>query len=100
MFVGLNSLQTFYERVGALRHLPRFIELVWQSSPPLTLASLGLRLLRAVLPVLVLYVGKLIVDAVVAEASVAHPAWSLAEWIASGRLTRLSGLVALELCLG
>jgi ATP-binding cassette subfamily B protein len=36
---------------------------------------------------------------VVSEASLPHPAWSLAEWIASGRLTRLAGLVALELCL-
>lgn len=99
MFVALNGPQSFRERVGALRHLPHFVELVWQASPRLTLASLGLRLLRAVLPVVVLYVGKLIVDAVVAEASGPHPAWSLGEWIASGRLTRLGGLVGIELCL-
>ena len=34
------------ERVGALRHLPALFRLVWQASPSLTAASLGLRLGR------------------------------------------------------
>jgi ATP-binding cassette, subfamily B, bacterial len=99
MLVPPKTPQSFRERVGALRHLPRFVELVWRSSPPLTLASLALRLLRAVLPVLVLYVGKLIVDAVVAASHAPHPAWSLSEWIASGQLTTIAELVGIELCL-
>ena len=45
--------------------------LVWGASPALTLASLTLRLFRAVLPVLVLYVGKLIIDEVVAQTPLA-----------------------------
>ena len=88
--------QSFRERIGTLRHLPTFVRLVWEASPPLTLASLTLRLIRAVLPVLVLYVGKLIVDAVVAEARMPHAGWSLAEWIESGRLVKIGGLLALE----
>src|SRR4051812_25213040 len=91
--------QTFRERVGALRHLPSFVRLVWDSSPALTLASLMLRLFRAVLPVLVLYVGKLIVDEVVTQARVPHTGWSLGEWIDSGQLIRVGGLVLLELTL-
>ena len=63
----LRTPQSFRERVGALRHLPPFLRLVWESSPALTLASLALRLVRAAVPVLVLYVGKLIVDAVVRD---------------------------------
>ena len=35
---------------------------LWATSPSLTLASLGLRLIRAFLPILTLYVGKLIID--------------------------------------
>jgi len=91
------TTQTFRERVGALRHLPPFVGLVWESSPVLTLASFTLRIFRAVLPVLVLYVGKLIVDEVVAQARLPHAGWSLSEWIDSGRLARVGGLLALEL---
>ncbi|MGP0057698.1 MAG: ABC transporter ATP-binding protein [Beijerinckiaceae bacterium] len=96
MFIASRTPQSFRERIGTLRHLPPFIRLVWESSPALTLASLSLRLLRAVLPVLLLYVGKLIVDAVVAEARLPHAGWTPAEWIASGRLAKVGGLVALE----
>jgi hypothetical protein len=39
--------------------------LVWRTSPSLTLAQIVLRLVRALLPVATLYVGKLIIDEVV-----------------------------------
>ncbi|KZE28984.1 ABC transporter ATP-binding protein [Chelatococcus daeguensis] len=99
MATVLRTPQSFRERVGALRHLPAFIRLVWAASPALTSASIALRLARAVVPVLMLYVGKLIIDAVVAEARVPHPDWSLSDWIESGRLAHVGTLVALELCL-
>jgi ATP-binding cassette subfamily B protein len=57
---------TFRERVGALRHIGPLFRLVWATSPALTLANLVLRLVRALIPVTMLWVGKLIVDAVVA----------------------------------
>jgi ATP-binding cassette subfamily B protein len=85
------------QRLGTLRHLATFVGLIWTSSPRLSLASSALRMLRSVLPVLVLYVSKLIVDAVVAEARLPHIGWSLGDWVASGHLARLSRLVALEL---
>ena len=50
------------QRFKAMRNLPPFLRMVWQTSPALTLASLGLRLIRALLPVAMLYVGKLIID--------------------------------------
>jgi ATP-binding cassette subfamily B protein len=99
MPIHLKTPQSFRERVGALRHLPAFIRLVWEASPTLTLASLALRLVRAVLPVLVLYVGKLIIDAVVADAALPHAGSSFMEWLRSGALNRIGVLVALELCL-
>jgi len=40
--------------------------MVWQTSPPLVLASLTLRLCKALLPLAMLWVGKLIIDRVVA----------------------------------
>ena len=56
---------TFRERLGALRHIGPLFRLVWATSPALTLANGLLRLVRALIPVTMLWVGKLIVDAVV-----------------------------------
>ncbi|GAA4015593.1 ABC transporter ATP-binding protein [Hymenobacter fastidiosus] len=53
------------ERVSALKNLPEFLRLIWQTSPALTLGNVLLRLLRAALPVAMLYVAQLILDAVV-----------------------------------
>jgi ATP-binding cassette subfamily B protein len=93
------SSRSLRERVGALRHLPALFRLVWRASPALTAASLGLRLTRSALPILVLYVGKLIIDEVVAQAQLASPGGSLGDWIRSGRLDFLGGLLVVELAL-
>jgi len=39
------------ERLGALRNLPPFMRIVWETSRPLTIAQGVLRLGRALLPV-------------------------------------------------
>jgi ATP-binding cassette subfamily B protein len=56
---------TVRERFSALKNLPAFLRLIWQTSPALTLANVALRLLRAALPVAMLYVAQLILDSVV-----------------------------------
>ena len=53
------------DRLSALRNLPRFFRLVWQSSPGMMLANIILRILRSAIPVAVLYVGKLIIDGII-----------------------------------
>ncbi len=50
------------ERFGALKNLPPFLREIWATSRRLTLTSLGLRLIRALLPIITLYIGKLIID--------------------------------------
>ena len=50
------------ERVNALRNLPPFLREIWATSKPLAITSMGLRLVRALLPVVTLYIGKLIID--------------------------------------
>ncbi|MEO6076993.1 MAG: ABC transporter ATP-binding protein, partial [Dokdonella sp.] len=62
--------QTLRERFGALRNLPPFFALIWKTSRALTIASLSIRIVRAVLPVIALYVGKLIIDTVLAVTKV------------------------------
>jgi ATP-binding cassette subfamily B protein len=93
------SSRSLRERVGALRHLPSLFRLVWQASPALTAASLGLRLTRSILPILLLYTGKLIIDEVVTQTQLALPGGSLSDWMRSGRLDFLGGLLVLELAI-
>ena len=84
-------------RLGALRTLPPFLALIWRTSPGLTAATLALRLVRALLPVAVLFLGKLIIDEVLhLSQQPDHPA-DAAGWIASGLLGRLGVLLLAEL---
>lgn len=84
------------ERAGPFRHIGSLFRLVWIASPSLTIGSLGLRLIRAVQPLLALWVGKLIIDAVVVQARLPSAGESLVDWLTSGRLDRLMLLLGLE----
>ena len=88
--------QSWRERVGALRNLQPFLKLVWRTNPTLAVGQALLRVVRALLPVATLYVGKLIIDEVVLLAQAPHAADDLRQWIASGLLDRIGGLLALE----
>ncbi len=56
---------TIRERLAAFRNLPLFFKLVWQTSPWLTFSNGFLRLCQSVMPLGLLYTGKLIIDQVV-----------------------------------
>ena len=96
---GVPGPRSMRERFGALRNLPPFLKLIWQTSPSLTVSNLGLRLVRALLPVATLYVGKLIIDEVVRLAQISGSPVNLGDWLASGLLARLGWLLATELSL-
>ena len=55
---------TFKERLAALRNLPAFFKLVWQTSHWMTVVTSILRILRSAMPLALLFVGKLIIDEV------------------------------------
>ena len=84
------------ERFGALRNLPPFLKLIWRTSPGITGADLLLRLVRALLPVATLFVGKLIIDEVITLARTPGNPGSLEDWLASGLLHHLGWLLASE----
>jgi ATP-binding cassette, subfamily B, bacterial len=90
---------SFRERMGALRNLPPFLRQIWATSKPLTIASLGLRMVRALLPVVMLYIGKLIIDEVVRLVGAGIAFDSLASAWAGGVLEPLLGLLLLEFAL-
>ncbi|RDZ28284.1 ABC transporter ATP-binding protein [Lysobacter silvisoli] len=84
------------ERFDALRNLPPFLRQIWSTSPALTLATLGLRLIRAFLPIATLYVGKLIIDEAVRLVAAGAAFESVSAALDSGQLNTLLGLLALE----
>ena len=59
------SKVTIKDRFSALKNLPAFFKLVWQTSPRLTFTTALLRLVRSAIPLGILFVGKLIIDQVV-----------------------------------
>jgi len=60
----LNQKLTFKDRLRALRNLPAFFKLVWQSGPGMMSANIALRFVKAAIPFLLLFIGKLIIDQV------------------------------------
>ena len=83
-------MPSWRERFAALKHVPPLLRLVYQTHRGYTVAILVLRLLRAGVPVAVLWIGKLIIDAVIAAVQVANAGGAPDWW-------GLGGLVALEL---
>ena len=76
------------ERFRALRHVPAMLRLVWDTHRGYAAAVVALRVVTAGIPVLTLWVGKLIVDAVVAAAQ---------QGLAPGDARRVWELVAIEI---
>jgi ATP-binding cassette subfamily B protein len=77
---------TWRTRLASLRNIRPLLGMVWDTSPSLVAVTTALRLVRALLPLAMLWVSKLILDGVVA-------------WIkrGSGNAANLWKLVALEL---
>ena len=81
---------TWGERLAALKHIPPLLRLVYQTHRGYTLAILALRLVRSFIPVAVLWIGKLIIDAVIASIAAAQ-AGRAPDW------PHLAALVGIEL---
>jgi ATP-binding cassette subfamily B protein len=94
-----ETSRSLSDRLATLKHLSRLFAQIWRTSPPLTIASIVLRLVRAVQPVLMLYIGKLIIDQVVLQTSQPAPGPEFGDWLASGRLTPLAELLGIEFVL-
>jgi ATP-binding cassette subfamily B protein len=75
------------ERLEALRYVPALFRLIWRTHRGYTAAMIVLRVVRSVVPVTTFWVGKLILDSVIA-AKAGH-----------GSLTQLWRYLALELAI-
>ena len=94
-----DEAPTFRQRIENLRHLGRLMAQIWRTSRWLTSASIALRLVSALQPVAMLYVGKLIIDEVVRLTAIVPPGPSFLDWWNAGVLSTVAALLALELLL-
>src|SRR5258708_34550180 len=61
---------TWSERLQALKYVPPLLKLVYQTHRGYTVAILALRAIRSLIPLAVLWIGKLIIDGVIAAMQV------------------------------
>ena len=54
------------QQFSALKNIPPFFRLIWQASPPMAIANAVLRLIKSAIPLATLYIGKEIIDGVIA----------------------------------
>src|SRR5207237_1172671 len=78
------------ERLDAVKYVPPLLKLVYETHRGYTIAILALRAVRAFVPLAVLWIGKLIIDGVIAAMGM-RAAGAVVEW------WHLGGLVGLEL---
>lgn len=61
----LRFLVRMRQNARALRNLPPFLRLIWRVHPPYAAANVSLRIVKALLPLAMLYIGKLLIDEIV-----------------------------------
>ncbi len=87
---GDGKAPSWRERLQALRYVPPLLKLVYETHRGYTSAILALRAVRSFIPLAVLWIGKLIIDGVIAAARARAGGAAIDWWY-------LGGLVGLEL---
>src|SRR5579862_1107240 len=63
-----SAFKPWRDRLAALKNLPPCLRLLWHTGPALVIATLSFRFIAAMMPLAALWIGKLIIDAVVGSA--------------------------------
>ena len=79
-----------------MRHVAPLFRLVWRTNRALTFGTMCVRGVRALFPVATLYIGKLIIDEVIAKAALPGAPDTFSAWLSSGLLDRTMWLIAAE----
>jgi ATP-binding cassette subfamily B protein len=96
---GEASLNRLRDKMHGLKHIRPYIELAWNADRRMVLISLSLRFVRAIIPVAMLYVGKLIVDDVASSMQGQNFVAMPGGWLASASFAYLVELFAIEFVL-
>lgn len=74
---GKRKKLSMRERISAFKNLPRFFKMIWETSPAMALGNILLRLTKAAIPVVMLWVGKLIIDEIILQMGSDSPVYTL-----------------------
>ncbi len=79
---------TFKERFDALKNLPDFFIEIWNTNSGMMLGNIFLRIIRAAIPLLTLYIAKLIIDDIIFLSSHTqhHPDYEKLWWLIGAEL--------------
>src|SRR6185503_3354164 len=69
------------QRLNALRNIPPVLRIVWASGPPVIAAGLLFRIVSALIPVAMLSVSRLIIDAIVGSTTGNRPLSQMFWWL-------------------
>jgi len=75
------------ERISALGNVPAVLKIVWDSGPPVVIFGLVSRLFSSLLPVVLLWITKLIVDRIVYAVSTHQPVQPGFWWLVAAEFT-------------
>src|ERR1700732_4467424 len=91
-----SFLSSWQERLTALRNTPPVLKIVWQSGPGVVIFGLVSRLFASLLPLALLWIPKLIVDAIVHAKVSEQPVSPRLWWLVAGEfgLAVLGGVLA------
>ncbi|MEM6723289.1 MAG: ABC transporter ATP-binding protein [Bacteroidota bacterium] len=69
--MAIQNKTTVKDQFGALRNLPPFFRMIWSTNRYMFLLNLSLRILKSAIPLTMLYIGKELIDEVLAL--IEHP---------------------------
>src|SRR5690242_18031174 len=76
-----SFLSSWQERLAALRNTPPVLKIVWQSGPGVVIFGLVARLFASLLPLVLLWIPKLILNTIVDVRASGHPASPRLWWL-------------------
>jgi ATP-binding cassette subfamily B protein len=91
-----SFLSSWQERLSALRNTPPVLKIVWQSGPGVVIFGLAARLFASLLPLALLWIPKLIIEAIVHAKAVDQPVSPRLWWLVAAEfgLAVLTGILA------
>ena len=82
-----NFWSGWQERIAALGNVPAVLKIVWESGPPVVIFGLVSRIFSSLLPVLLLWITKLIIDGIVYAVSNHQPVGPRFWWLVAAEFT-------------
>lgn len=79
-----NFWSGWQERISALRNVPAVLKIVWDSGPGVVIFGLVSRVFASLMPVALLWITRLIIDAIVNAARSQHPVQRGFWWLVAG----------------